>query len=274
MDSIRRSATPVDSSRPRERQRHFSLSPYRVALAGAILIALGASWAWLLWQDWAMRHMDVVDMAMPSNGPWALADVALVFTMWAVMMVAMMLPTALPMLHAFQRTDAVRGTERDAARRTALFAVGYLAIWTAFSAAATAAQWALHAAGQISAAMQVTNAWLGVVALIAAGLYQWSPWKDVCLRSCRSPLAFLLNRWRPGSVGALKMGIEHGGYCAGCCWLLMMLLFVVGVMNVAWIVALTLYVLAEKLAPVNRWLSRATGAALVGWGIAVAWSIA
>ncbi len=273
MDSIRRSATPVDGRGASERPPELHVSRRRVALAGAILIALAASWAWLVWQDWAMRHMDVVDMAMPANGPWALVDVALVFTMWAVMMIAMMLPTAVPMLVGFRRTDAARGTPRDADRRTALFAVGYLATWTAFGAAATAAQWALHAVGQISAAMQITNAWVGAGVLIAAGLYQWSPWKDVCLRSCRSPLAFLLNRWRPGSVGAVRMGIEHGGYCIGCCWLLMTLLFVVGVMNVAWIVALTLYVLAEKLAPASRWLARASGAALVGWGIGVAWSL-
>jgi len=272
MDSTRPSATRVERSGPSKRTRQLPVSPYRVALAGAILIVLVASWAWLVWQDWAMRHMDVVDMAMPANGPWALADAALVFTMWAVMMVAMMLPTALPMLLAFRRTDAARATERDADVRTALFAIGYVATWMAFSAAATGAQWALHAAGQVSAAMQITNRWIGAGVLIVAGLYQWSGWKDVCLRSCRSPLAFILNRWSPGPIGAFRMGVEHGGYCAGCCWLLMTLLFVVGVMNVAWIVALTLYVLAEKIAPANRWLARASGAALVGWGIGVAWS--
>lgn len=272
MDSIRRSATPGDGPGASERALKRDVSPYRVALAGAIVVVLAASWAWLVWQDWAMRHMDVVDMAMPSNGPWAWVDVALVFTMWAIMMVAMMLPTALPMLLAFRRTDAARGTERQAALHTALFAIGYLAIWTAFSAAATGAQWALHASDQVSAAMQITNAWVAAGVLIAAGLYQWSGWKDVCLRSCRSPLAFLINRWSPGPIGALRMGVEHGAYCTGCCWLLMTLLFVVGVMNVAWIVALTLYVLVEKLAPANRGLARASGMALVAWGIGVAWS--
>jgi predicted metal-binding membrane protein len=275
MDSIHRSATPADAPRDAPPPTSSSYAaPYRVAVSASIALTIAASWAWLVWQDWAMRHMSIVDMAMPSNGPWAVGDIALVFTMWAVMMVAMMLPTALPMLAAFRRTDGARGSERDVDFRVALFAIGYVAVWTGFSVAATAVQWALHALDQISSATQITNDWVGAAVLITAGAYQWSALKARCLRRCRSPLSFLLNRWRPGLLGSLRMGFEHGAYCTGCCWLLMAVLFVVGAMNVAWIVALTLYVLVEKLAPAQRWLARAAGAALIGWGIGVAGSLA
>jgi predicted metal-binding membrane protein len=118
--------------------------------------------------------------------------------------------------------------------------------------------------------MMLTSPWVAAGVLVAAGVYQFTPLKDACLGQCRSPLAFLLNRWRAASAGALRMGLEHGAFCTGCCWLLMAILFVVGVMNVAWIVALTLYVLIEKIAPPNRWLARATGAVLIGWGVWVA----
>lgn len=260
MASIPPSVTP----RPDRSQPHGAL------FVGEIALVLIASWSWLAYQDWAMRHMDFVDMAMPSRGPWTRADLALVFVMWAVMMVAMMVPSALPMLLAFRRTDAARGGVNGFGRRTALFAIGYLAVWTAFSAAATLAQWGLHLIDQISGAMVLTSPWVGAAVLIAAGVYQWTPLKNACLGGCRSPLAFLLNRWRAGSAGALRMGLEHGAFCTGCCWLLMAILFVVGVMNVAWIVALTLYVLVEKITPPGRWLTLATGAVLIGWGVWVA----
>ena len=256
MASIHRSVTPA-AEQPQAARALFLV---------AIALVIGASWAWLAYQDWAMAHMDIVDMAMPSGGPWTRSDVALVLVMWVVMMVAMMLPSALPMLVAFRRTDAARSGDRHVEQRTALFAVGYLAVWTAFSAVATLAQWVLHAIGQVSPAMMLTSPWLAAAVLVTAGVYQWSAMKRACLGSCRSPLAFLLNRWRAGSSGALRMGIEHGAYCAGCCWLLMAILFVVGVMNVAWIVALSLYVLIEKVAPPNRWLAPASGAALMAWG--------
>jgi predicted metal-binding membrane protein len=243
---------------------------YRLAFAGGLVVIITASWAWLGYQDWAMRHMDIAAMAMPSAGVWTWADLALVFSMWAVMMVAMMLPTATPMLLIYRRVVATRPGAASPQRLTAAFAAAYVAVWTIFSFAATLAQWGLHSGSLISSAMVVTNPIFGGALLIAAGIYQWTPLKNACLAGCRSPLGFLLNHWREGVGGALRMGAIHGVYCTGCCWLLMALLFVFGVMNLAWIVVLTAFVLTEKLLPPSRWLARISGTVLIAWGVAVA----
>src|SRR5215469_17272153 len=236
-----------------------------IVIAGAAAIAL-LGWACLFYQGWAMEHMDLVAMAMPSNGAWGPVDLLLVFAMWAVMMVAMMVPSATPMLLAFATISRSRCAQGRTFVPLWVFLAGYLVLWTAFSLAATLAQWGLHSLALISPMMIATSPLLGSMLLIAAGIYQWTPLKQACLRHCRSPLQFLLTCWRDGSVGAFLMGVRHGGYCLGCCWLLMAVLFAVGVMNLAWIAALSGFVLFEKTIPRGIWVAKLAGLFLMGWG--------
>jgi predicted metal-binding membrane protein len=207
---------------------------------------------------------------MPSRGHWTAADLAMVFTMWAIMMVAMMLPTAVPMLLTYRRLLIVRGLTASPAATTSVFAAGYLCAWTVFSVLATLAQWQLHNATVLSPDLALTTPAFAGVLLMAAGVYQLTPFKQVCLEHCRSP-HFLLLHWRDGAIGAFRMGVHHGVYCIGCCWLLMAILFVVGVMNVMWVAAITLLVLAEKALPGGPWLARLGGLALLFWGGALLW---
>jgi predicted metal-binding membrane protein len=227
---------------------------------------------YLLYQSWAMQHMDLVAMAMPSTDAWGPTDLFLVFAMWAVMMVAMMVPSATPMLLVFATITRNRCAQGRAFVPVWVFLAGYLALWTAFSLAATLAQWGLHSLALISPMMVGTNPLLGSVLLMAAGVYQWTPLKEACLRHCQMPLQFLLIRWRDGLAGAFLMGLRHGAYCLGCCWLLMVVLFAVGVMNLAWIAALSVLVLVEKLFPRKCGVAKMAGLVLMGWGSWVALS--
>src|SRR6266481_1019082 len=191
-----------------------------IVVAGAAAIAL-LGWAYLFYQGWAMRHMDIVAMAMPSPSAWGPMDLLLVFAMWAVMMVAMMVPSATPMLLAFATITRSRSAQGRAFVPLWVFLAGYLVLWTAFSLAATLAQWGLHSLALISPMTVGTSPWLGSLLLIAAGIYQWTPLKQACLRHCQTPLQFLLTCWQDGTAGAFLMGLRHGTYCLGCCWLLM-----------------------------------------------------
>jgi predicted metal-binding membrane protein len=232
------------------------------SLAGITALA----WGYLGYQAWAMEHMDLVDMAMPSAQQWGLWDLILVFTMWAVMMVGMMAPSASPVVLLFTRIQSGRQAKGQPVVASWLFLLGYLSAWTGFSLAVTLIQWGMHAAMLISSAMVGTSPLLGSAVLVAAGIYQWSPAKHACLNHCRSPQGFLLNEWRDGARGALVMGLRHGWYCTGCCWLLMLVLFVVGVMNLFWIALLAILVLLEKTLQQGPWLSRIAGTALIAWG--------
>jgi predicted metal-binding membrane protein len=205
-------------------------------------------------------------MGMAMNAPWTALDLLLTFTMWAVMMVGMMGPSAAPMILVFGAAKSgSRG--RGASMAAGLFGLGYIAVWTAFSAGAALAQWALHEAALLSAGMAVSSPRLAGVVLILAGLYQITPWKNRCLAHCRSPLNFLMTHWREGKWGAFAMGMRHGAYCLGCCWALMIVLFVVGVMNLVWVAALAAFVLLEKIAPRGALIARLSGAALIVFGI-------
>lgn len=236
------------------------------ALAGIVALA----WGYLGYQSWAMDHMDQVDMAMPSTQAWGAGDLALVFTMWAVMMTGMMAPSASPMVLLFARIRNARPGPGRPMLASGLFLLGYLLAWMGFSLAATLVQWGVHAALRATPALAGTGPLLGGAVLVAAGLYQWTPAKHACLARCRSPLAFLLAEWREGARGALVMGLRHGLYCTGCCWLLMLILFVVGVMNLLWIALLAGFVLAEKTLPHGGWIGRVTGLALIVWGSSMA----
>jgi predicted metal-binding membrane protein len=209
-------------------------------------------------------------MSMPMPMTWSAGDFGFMFAMWAVMMVAMMLPSATPMILIFSKVAKKREADRRSFTPTWTFLAGYLLVWTGFSVIATALNWFLHDSGTLTSMMGRTTPVIGGILLIAAGIFQWTTIKDACLAHCRSPLGFLMSNWREGASGALAMGLKHGVYCLGCCWMLMVLLFVMGVMNLLWIVALTLVVLAEKVLPKGRMLSRALGVALVIWG---AWLI-
>ncbi len=235
-----------------------------VASLGAIILL---AWSYLIYQSWAMDHMDIVDMAMPGMQAWGLRDLTLVFTMWAIMMVGMMVPSASPMILLFSRIQKARSAEGRPMVASGLFLAGYLLVWTGFSVVVTLIQWAMHHALLITPMMVGTSTALGSALLIAAGVYQWSPAKQACLSRCRSPIGFLMTEWRDGPRGALVMGLRHGLYCTGCCWMLMLILFVVGVMNLLWVTLLTAFVLLEKTLPQNRWLGPLTGMALIAWGV-------
>jgi len=186
--------------------------------------------------------------------------------MWTVMMVAMMLPSATPTILLFAAVSRRRRLQGRPAVPVAVFTLGYLLVWTAYAMAAAATQWELHRWALLSPAMATASPLLGGGLLVAAGLYQWMPLKGACLSQCRSPLGFFAAEWREGAGGALLMGMRHGGFCVGCCWLLMALLFVSGVMNVLWVAVIAGFVLLEKLVPGGRTLGRVAGVVLVGWG--------
>ena len=230
-----------------------------LALAGATAIA----WLYLFIarQDMSMQAMDdMPDMAMPFAAPW-------VFAMWWVMMLGMMLPGAAPMILTFAALERRKREREQAYVPTAIFVAGYLIVWGAFSLAATAAQWSLQQSALLSPMLVPATPVLGGVLFVLAGIYQFTPLKYACLRQCRSPFAFVLNHWRDGWSGALHMGASHGLYCLGCCWVLMALLFAVGVMNLVWVAAIAVFVFAEKLLPGGVWVSRIGGGAMAAFGV-------
>ena len=203
----------------------------------------------------------MASMGMAMQAPWGPRDVLFTFVMWAVMMIGMMTATATPIVLLLAGTTA---------RRTLpFFVLGYLTLWVGFSACAALAQWGLHEAALLSGRMATTSRTLSGAILIAVGVYQLTPLKGKCLTRCRTPLGFLMGSWREGAGGAFRMGLGHGVYCLGCCWALMGVLFVVGVMNLAWVAALTLFVLAEKLGPAGVGLARVGGVALIAAGVIV-----
>lgn len=237
------------------------MSAARRTIVATLALAL-AGWAALAWLAIDMGSA-IAQWTMPASRDWEWANLLAVGAMWAVMMAAMMLPSALPMIRIFADVSARRGARADARA----FVGGYLLVWIVFSTAATAAQWLLQAAGWTSPMIVSTSVPLSVALLLVAGLYQFSPLKRLCLRGCRSPLGFVIGAWRPGPRGALTMGWHHGWLCVGCCWALMALLFVGGAMNLAWVAALSLAVAIEKMAPGGERIAGLLGAALIGAGL-------
>lgn len=234
-------------------------SDRRIALAGLIGLALLA-WVFL-WHEASMMDAAALEAALPRATDGVV--LTLTFVMWTVMMVAMMLPSAAPtilMYGAMVRKNGERGTVLPALW---IFTTGYLLVWTAFSIAATGLQWMLERTSLLTSAMTLSSATLSGLALIVAGVYQLTPLKQACLGKCRNPLEFLVTRWRAGPGGAFRMGVEHGMYCVGCCWALMLLLFVAGVMNLAWVALIAGFVLVEKLLPPVRGVSLAMSLALI-----------
>jgi len=231
-------------------------------------LALVAAIAWLYTLSGAAVSAPMAEMAMQPM-TWSPTVAALMFMMWWLMMIAMMLPSAAPMALLFAAINRRRNEPADAVRGTGIFVGGYLAAWAGFSLIATLAQWGLDEVGLLSGSMGIGNAELGGAILLAAGLYQFTPAKRVCLRHCQRPVVFISSHWHPGAGGAFRMGVEHGAYCLGCCWVLMTLLFFGGVMNVFWIAGLAVYVALEKLARFGHRLAAASGGLLAAWGVVV-----
>ena len=259
-----------------------ALARHRVLVLGALIVLAALAWAWLVSGagtgmrplvslvpsssgENSMPGMDMPGAMQPDAAPWTAGRFVLTLAMWWVMMVAMMLPSAAPVILLYARAAADGHPERRPA--TPSFLAGYLCAWGLFSLLATGLQFLLEAGGHLNAAaMAVRSPWLTGAVLVAAGIYQLSPVKDICLRHCRNPAVFLSRHFRPGSAGAWRMGLLHGFYCVGCCWMLMLLLFVGGVMNLAWIALLTLMVAAEKLLPFGRIVTIAGGLGCIAWG--------
>jgi predicted metal-binding membrane protein len=205
-------------------------------------------------------------MAMPMRHAWQAEDFLLTLLMWAVMMVAMMTPAVAPVVLLIATVERRRGNASPVAMAW-LALGGYFTIWTTASAAATALQWALHEAGLTASAMGGLRFSLAGIVLIGVGLYQFLPAKAACLRLCRSPVETLVQYWQAGRGGAFRLGLRHGLYCLGCCWALMLVLFVSGIMNLVWIAILSALVLAEKLLPRGLLLGRVAGVGLALWGV-------
>ena len=253
-----------DVTRPKialERDRLIALS----GLAGVSALA----WVYLFSLSQSMTGMEP---AMPHAQAWVSLDIASAFVMWAVMMVAMMLPSAIPVVLMFVAIKRGHGEPHSFAP-AAMFLMGYLMVWMGFSALATLAQWGLQAVAALSPGIVSVSPLAGGALLAAAGIFQWTPLKHACLTQCRSPQSFFMTEWRDGTRGALLMGLKHGRYCVGCCWLLMGLLFVAGVMNLAWVAVIAVFILAEKVVPAGQWISRAAGLLLIGWGVWMAMGV-
>jgi len=240
----------------------------RAIVLGALATVTAAAWAYLLLGG--RIEMEMMDMGGAAMLPtWSPTYGALISIMWWVMMVAMMLPTAAPTVLLVTSLAWDRLINPNLVPPTALlFASGYLLVWCGFSLAATLLQWSLDGAGLLSEKMAFGDAILASTVLIAAGVYQWTPLKDACLRHCRSPSEFLFRHLRLGLLGAVGTGVRHGLFCLGCCWMLMALLFVGGLMSLTWVGAIALLVLVEKTIPWGDWVSRLGGALLVVWGVA------
>ncbi|WP_260291281.1 DUF2182 domain-containing protein [Sedimenticola hydrogenitrophicus] len=232
--------------------------------------------AWLyLWIDAGQMDMmstpagDMGNGAM-APGPWRLESLLLTFLMWAVMMVGMMLPSAVPAILLFSRL--AKNREAAAPLPAAwLFSSGYLTVWALFSLTAALLQATFESARLLSPMLTSSSIALSAILLMVAGIYQWLPVKKACLEKCRSPLNFFLMHWRPDTLGAFRMGAEHGLYCVGCCWALMLLLFVAGVMNLLWVALIAGFVLVEKLLPPGRLIGHLAGIGLllIGAGLLV-----
>ena len=245
----------------------------RMVVLGAIGGVSAAAWAYVVWlstaTDMSGHAMDMPGMMAPAFQPWSAADFLLMWLMWAVMMVGMMLPSVAPMVLIYARVARHALAQGKPFAASGWFVTGYLLSWAGFSLLATTAQWGLEQAALLSPMTMAADHLVGGTILIIAGLYQWTPFKEVCLTQCQAPLAFIQRHggFRREPLGSLRLGAQHGLYCVGCCWALMALLFVGGVMNTLWIAAIAVFALLEKVVPAGRAFSRIAGSAAVMAGI-------
>src|ERR1700676_2601960 len=252
----------------------------RTIMIAALAALTALAWADLVWlaNDMARGGMDMTGLRMipagrglmmPASEPWQPVEFGYVFAMWVIMMIGMMTPSVAPMILIYARVGRQAAMQGKPVAASGWFAAGYLLAWTAFALAATSAQWALERAALLTPMMAGASNIFGGAVLIAAGLYQWTPLKHVCLRQCQAPLQFIQRHggFRRDAKGAIVLGARHGAYCIGCCWALMALLFVGGVMNVLWIAVLSILVLAETIIPTGRLISRLAGSGFIAGGI-------
>lgn len=260
---------PTDPGRLEEllrRDRDIVLA----GLAGVTLVA----WAYLFYLARGMEGpADAGALAMASGFAqgWGVVELLLLFVMWATMMVAMMVPSVTPLLLTFAAVARARRRKGGGAvvGSMGILLLGYLLVWMGFSVLATLAQWLFHRAALLSPMMASASSLLGGGLLVAAGLFQFTPLKRACLVRCRSPLSFLMSQWRPGRRGTFVLGLKHGAYCVGCCWVLMGLLFAAGVMNLLWVAAIAAFILVEKVAPKGELIGRVAGGVLIVAGVAL-----
>ena len=238
-----------------------------LTLVGTLAVITALSWLYLVRMPMVPADLGTAGARLLSVLPPRLADVWLLFMMWSVMMVAMMLPSASSMILTY--AAVARRHPGSSPYAPWIFAGAYVVVWTIFSVAATAGQLLLERASLLYGASRATSV-AGAVLLMLAGIYQLTPFKNMCLAHCRSPIGFLMTQWRDGITGAFNMGIKHGTQCLGCCWVLMGLLFVFGAMNLIWVAALSILVLLEKLAPFGHTIARVSGIAMLAGAIVLA----
>lgn len=239
----------------------------RWLVGAALAVVILLCWAWIVPMAIDMYGSMSGSSAWMMTDRWDFTHLALLFAMWAVMMAGMMLPSAAPALLIYAAVVRKSPDGARAATHAYAFAGGYLLVWTAFSLAATALQRVLAQLLLLSPMMESSDRRFGGTLLLVAGLFQFTPFKRACLQYCRSPAEFLTRHWRPGVAGGFRLGWLHGLYCLGCCWALMLLLFVGGVMNLWWIAGLTVFVLLEKVAPLGEQGGRLSGLPLIGLGL-------
>ena len=247
----------------------------RKTVLACLALVIASAWAFLLagagmgMSGLEMTRHSLMGMDMMAPAHWSLDYAVLMFLMWWVMMVAMMLPSASPVILLAAAINRRSTSASGPFGATGAFSMGYLAAWGGFSVAAVALQWGLERLGLINGMMQSSAAMFSAAILILAGAWQFTPWKRACLRHCRNPASVLTDRLERGNAGAFLTGVHHGAYCLGCCWFLMLLLFVGGVMNLVWVAGVALYVAVEKFAPGADLVARTVGLGLIVWGLLV-----
>jgi len=249
----------------------------RLLVGFALAGIAGAAWFYLAHEAQQFALTGVCQCAAmmiggPDLSPWSPQTLPPLVLMWTEMMVAMMLPAVTPLVLLFSKVARARAERGQPYVSTAFFATGYFTVWTLFSLIAALAQWVLHGAALLTPQMTANSSIVGGTMFIAAGIFQFTPLKKTCLTHCRSPLAFLMTEWRDGRAGAFLMGWKHGLFCTVCCWLLMLLLFAVGVMNLLWIAVLAIFALSERVAPKTWHLSQLSGLVLLCFGVWLAFS--
>ncbi|HEY2444961.1 MAG TPA: DUF2182 domain-containing protein [Rhizomicrobium sp.] len=249
-------------------------------VAAALFVLTLLAWAYVVWLAAGMSApaaapmgdmpgMPGMESISPSIAPWTASHFLFLFAMWAVMMVGMMTPSAAPMILIYSQVARQAGTLGRPFAPAGWFALGYLSCWLLFALAASGAQYGLEHASLLTPMMAVASRYFGGAVLIVAGAYQWTPLKESCLAQCRAPLSFVQRHggFQSGIAGSLRLGALHGLYCIGCCWALMAILFVAGIMSLVWIAMLMIFVLAEKVVPGGRILTRLAGLAAIGAGV-------
>ncbi len=238
----------------------------QTTMLAVVLAGIFIAWGYLFYLHHQMTTQPMSSMWMPPSEPmaWRFIDFALVYFMWAVMMAAMMLPSAIPMILAFIRV--CRQQNKATYQLTYLFIAAYLGIWLLFSCALTLLQWQMHGLAWLSPMMANQNALLAAGILFLAGFYQFMPIKNACLTHCKTPMGFLLNEWQDGAAGAFNMGLKHGVNCVGCCWAQMLIMFAVGVMNLLGMALISLLVILEKTMPLEtKLICKAVGVVFFAW---------